>query len=183
MSVREIRKEKDPILRKISKPVKEMSDRTQQLIDDMVVVMHDAYGVGLSAVQVGVLKRICVICVDPEDAHMDEEQMADAEKGIHFHTDGKDIVAVNPVVTVDSDRTQTGSEGCLSFPGMSGQVTRPYYVTLKALDRNMEEFELKAGGLLARAICHECDHMDGKLYIDMVEGDLEYYNDDEEGND
>lgn len=145
MALRKIRIDGDDILRKISKPVEKMTDRINILIDDMLETMHDANGVGLAAPQVGILKRIVVINVGEED-----------------------FVLINPVIT-EADGEQIGDEGCLSIPGMSGTVKRPNHVICKALDRNMEEFELEGEGLLARAICHELDHLDGVLYSDLTE--------------
>lgn len=155
MSLRTIRVEGDEILRKKSKEIKEMTPRLNQLIDDMLDTMYENAGVGLAAPQVGILKRVVVI---------------DVGEG--------PIVLINPEIIAQSG-SQTGMEGCLSIPGKSGQVTRPNEVTVKALDRNMKEFTLTGTELLARAICHECAHLDGILYIDIVEGDL-VDNDEEE---
>lgn len=148
MSLRTIRVEGDEILRKKSKEIKEMTPRLSQLIDDMIETMYDSEGVGLAAPQVGILKRVVVI---------------DVGEG--------PIVLINPEITAQSG-SQTGYEGCLSVPGKSGIVTRPNLVTVKALDREMKEFSLTGTELLARAICHECAHLDGQLYIDVVEGEL-----------
>lgn len=148
MSLRTIRVVGDEILRKKSKEVKEMTPRLNQLIDDMIETMYDSEGVGLAAPQVGILKRLVVI---------------DVGEG--------PIVLINPQIIAQSG-SQTGMEGCLSVPGKSGQVTRPNEVTVKALDREMKEFTLTGTELLARAICHECAHLDGELYIDVVEGEL-----------
>lgn len=176
MALRQIRTEEDPILRKISKEVKEITPRTAELIDDMCESLKVFNGVGLAAVQVGILKRICIININPEDLDLDEE--AD-NGGYALHTNGEDLVVINPAVTVEGDEVQTGNEGCLSFPGKWGVVTRPMRVTLKAFDRELKPYELKAEGLLARAICHETDHMDGHLYVDIVEGPV--HTEDEEG--
>ncbi len=148
MSLRTIRVEGDDILRKKSKEIKEMTPRLSQLIDDMIETMYESEGVGLAAPQVGILKRVVVI---------------DVGEG--------PIVLINPEIIAQSG-SQTGYEGCLSVPGKSGIVTRPNEVTVKALDREMKEFTLTGTELLARAICHECAHLDGELYIDVVEGDL-----------
>ncbi|MGI6072641.1 MAG: peptide deformylase [Lachnospiraceae bacterium] len=180
MAIRNIRIEGDPILRKISKSVKEITQRTDELIDDMIESLGQLNGVGLAAVQVGVLKRICIICMDADDLRENEDEKS-AEKGEYrTHTDGENLIVINPEVIEAENGTQTGNEGCLSTPGKWGVVTRPMRVILKALDRNLEPYELKAEGLLARAICHECDHMDGRLYIDLVEGDIFIENKDEE---
>lgn len=169
MAIRTIRTAGDPILRKNSKPVKEMTARTQELIGDMIDTMHEADGVGLAAVQVGVLKRIAVVCV-PEP-YIDDET-ADEEINDLTHSFNEDIVMINPAWREADDTTQTGNEGCLSVPGKYGAVTRPDHIILNAYDENMQPYELEAMGLLARAICHECDHLDGILYIDKVEGDI-----------
>lgn len=167
MALRQIRTEEDPILRKISKEVKEITPRTSELIDDMCESLKSFNGVGLAAVQVGVLKRICIININPEDLNLDEEY----DPGEYaLHTEGEDLVVINPTVEAEGEETQTGNEGCLSFPGKWGVVTRPMRVTLRAFDRELKPYELKAEGLLARAICHETDHMDGHLYVDIVEG-------------
>lgn len=148
MALRTIRTLGDNVLRKTSKEVTEITPKISKLIDDMLETMYDAEGVGLAAPQVGVLKRIVVI---------------DVGEG--------PIVLINPVITETSGE-QTGFEGCLSVPGKSGTVTRPNKATVKAFDRNMKEFTLTGEELLARAICHECDHLDGIVYVDKVEGRL-----------
>lgn len=150
MAIREIRKMGDPILGKISKPVKEVTPRIQDLIDDMLDTMYEANGVGLAAVQVGMLKRIVVIDVDDENGQ---------------------IVMINPEI-IETSGSQTDYEGCLSVPGKTGVVTRPDYAKARAFDRNMQEFEIEGHGLLARAICHECEHLDGHLFVEKVEGEL-----------
>lgn len=149
MATRNIRLDGDSVLRKICKPVKEMSYRTSVLIDDMFETMYAANGVGLAAPQVGILKRIVVIDVGDENP----------------------LVLINPEITYQ-DGEQTGDEGCLSLPGLVGQVTRPMHVVCKALNRDMEEITIEAEGLLARAICHEVDHLDGILYKDKAEDGL-----------
>lgn len=176
MALRTIREAGDPILRKISKPVKEMTPRTKELIEDLVENMHEADGVGLAAVQVGVLKRIAVVWVpDPYDEDTPEEERNDLT-----HSFGEEIVMVNPIWEEIGDEVQSGSEGCLSVPGKYGMVTRPEHIVLRAYDENMEFYEREAMGLLARAICHECDHMDGILYTDKVEGGLYEVQEDED---
>ncbi|KAB1440707.1 peptide deformylase [Candidatus Galacturonibacter soehngenii] len=156
MAIRKIRVMGDDCLRKKCREVTEMTPRIKELIDDMFDTMYEAYGVGLAAPQVGVLKRIVVI-----------------------DTDDNPIVLINPVI-LETSGEQTGDEGCLSVPGKAGIVTRPNYVKVKALDINMKEFELEGTELLARAICHECDHLDGVMYVDIVEGDLHDVTADEE---
>lgn len=149
MAVRQIRMLGDEILTKKCKPVKEMNKRTRELIEDLFETMYEANGCGLAASQVGVLKRIVAIDVD----------------------DGSQYVLINPEI-IARDGEQTGYEGCLSLPGKSGIVTRPNYVKVKALNENMEPFELEGEGLLARAICHELDHLEGQMYVELVEGEL-----------
>jgi len=150
MAIRNIREIGDEILAKQCKPVKEVTARTRELIEDMLDTLYEANGVGLAAPQVGILKRIVVIDVTGEDPY----------------------VLINPRI-VESSGEQTGMEGCLSVPGKQGQVTRPNYVKAVALDINMKEFELEGTELLARAICHELDHLDGHLYVEKVEGSIE----------
>lgn len=149
MAIRKIRIMGDTVLEKKCKPVKEMTPRTRTLIEDMIETMYDGQGVGLAANQVGILKRIVVIDTTGEDLY----------------------VLINPEI-IETSGSQTGQEGCLSLPGQAGIVTRPNYVKVKALDENMEEYILEGTELLARAICHECDHLDGMMYVSKVEGDL-----------
>ena len=160
MALRNIREMGDDILNKKCKPVKEINERTLDLIDDMFETMYEANGVGLAAPQVGILKRIVVIDTTGEDP----------------------ILLINPVI-VETSGEQTGQEGCLSVPGKSGVVTRPNYVKVLAYDENMEQFELEGTELLARALCHEIDHLEGHLYVEKVEGplqDVSYDDEDEE---
>ena len=149
MAIRNVRKIGDPVLNKVCKEVREVNDRIRELIDDMFDTMYEADGVGLAAPQVGILKRIVVIDVTGEDP----------------------ILLINPVI-LSIDGEQTGYEGCLSVPGKTGVVTRPNHVKVKAYNADMEEFTLEGEELLARAICHELDHLEGKLYVDCVEGEL-----------
>ncbi|MDD3795278.1 MAG: peptide deformylase [Lachnospiraceae bacterium] len=148
MALRQVRIMGDRVLEKKCREITEMTPRTKELIGDMLDTMYDAEGVGLAAPQVGILKRIVVI---------------DVGEG--------PIILVNPVITETSGE-QKGQEGCLSLPGQAGIVTRPEYVKVKALNENMEEQEVEGSGLLARAICHECDHLDGIMYVSKVEGQL-----------
>ena len=126
-----------------------MTQRVEELIEDMFETMYENNGVGLAAPQVGILKQIVVIDVD----------------------DGNQYVLINPEI-IETSGGQTGQEGCLSVPGKAGIVTRPQKVKVKALDENMEEFVLEGEDLLARAICHECAHLHGQLYVSLVEGEL-----------
>ena len=151
MAIRNIRTLGDPILEKKSREIKKVNDRLNVLIDDMLETMYDIGGVGLAAPQVGILKRVAVIDVSPES--------------------DDPIILINPEI-IEVDGEQVGDEGCLSVPGKVGTVKRPNYVKVRAYNRSMEEFELEGSELLARAICHELDHLDGKLYIDLVEGEV-----------
>ena len=149
MALRHIRTQGDPVLNKKCREVTEVTDRIVELIDDMLETMYEANGVGLAAPQVGILKRIVVI---------------DVGEG--------PIVMINPTI-IETSGEQTGSEGCLSIPGKAGTVTRPNYVKARAFDENMEEYEIEGTELLARAIMHETDHLDGHLYTELVEGPLQ----------
>lgn len=148
MALRKIRIMGDPVLEKACKPVEHMTPRLRLLIGDMFDTMYDGQGVGLAAPQVGILKRICVI-----------------------DTDGEQHVLINPKI-LETSGSQTGNEGCLSLPGQYGQVTRPNYVKVKALNEKMEEYILEGTELLARAICHEVEHLDGIMFVSHVEGEL-----------
>ena len=158
MALREVRIQGDRVLEKVCKPVKEMTPKILTLIDDMFDTMYETGGVGLAAPQVGILKRIVVIDVGDEP-----------------------YVLINPEI-LETSGEQTGEEGCLSLPGKAGIVTRPNYVKVRALDEDMEPFELEAEELLARAVCHECDHLDGIMYTAHVIGELHdvQYEEDEE---
>ena len=144
MAVLKIVKFGDPMLRKVSRPVEEITPRICTLIDDMIDTMRAAGGCGLAAVQVGVLRRVVVIEIE----------------------DGKVYELINPKIVAFAGEQQE-MEGCLSNPGNSGITKRPKAVTVRATDRYGKEFELRGTYLLARAICHECDHLDGKLYTDV----------------
>lgn len=157
MALRNIREAGDEVLNKVCKEVKEMTPRTLELIDDMFDTMYEANGVGLAAPQVGILKRIVVIDTTGEDP----------------------IVLINPVL-IETSGEQTGQEGCLSVPGKCGIVTRPNYAKVQAYNEEMELIEVEGTELLARALCHELDHLDGHLYTEKVEGDLMAMEDDKE---
>lgn len=146
MAIRNIRKEGDDILRKKCKPVDKIDERLLVLIDDMIDTMYEADGVGLAAPQVGILKRLFVIDV---------------------YDDFGPRVFINPEI-LEVKGSQVGEEGCLSIPGRNGEVDRPYYVKVKATNEKGEEFILEAEELLARAVCHENDHLNGILFIDHV---------------
>lgn len=151
MALRAIRTVGDPCLTKVCKPVTELTPRLEELIADMWETMYDAGGVGLAAPQVGILRRIAVIDIYEEDV--------------------EPILLINPEI-LETSGEQTGQEGCLSLPGKQGQVTRPNYVKVKALDENMQEFIVEGTELLARALVHEIEHLDGHMYTEKVEGAL-----------
>lgn len=157
MAIRELRLRDDEILHKKCKEVKNFDERLHILLDDMYDTMKSKDGVGLAAPQVGILKRAAVI--DISDA--DEKRKKKADNGI-----GK-IELINPEIIEESGE-QTDNEGCLSFPDVFGKVTRPYKVTIKAQDRNGKWFKLTGEGLLARAICHEVEHLDGHVFTERV---------------
>ena len=145
MALRNIRELGDPVLNKKCKEVKEVTERTKDLIEDMFETMYEAEGVGLAAPQVGILKRICVIdCGDDP------------------------ILLINRKV-LETSGEQTGQEGCLSVPGIYGIVRRPMKVTVRAQDRSGKSFELSGEGLLARAMCHEIAHLDGGIFTDVMD--------------
>lgn len=153
MALRVIRVMGDEILTKACREVKEMTPKYCQLVDDMLETMYEANGVGLAAPQVGILRRIAVVDIG----------------------DGP-IVLVNPVI-LESSGEQTGDEGCLSLPGKAAEVTRPNYVKVRTYDENMEEYEIEGEELLARALCHEIEHLDGHMYVEKANGpihDVEY---------
>ena len=153
MAIREIRKDGDEILRKRSREVEKIDDRILELLDDMIETMHFANGVGLSAVQVGILKRVVVI------------DLYDGNKPLNL---------INPRIIKQKGKQEV-EEGCLSFPNQFGKVVRPMEVTVKALDENGKEITIKGKELLAQALAHEIDHLDGVLFIDnMLPGTLEY---------
>ena len=146
MAKLQIRKVGDEALRKVCRPVDAITPRILTLLDDMIETMRAADGVGLAAPQVGVLRRIVVIEVEP----------------------GEVIELINPKIIARAGE-QEGSEGCLSLPDRYGMVKRPMHVTVRATDRYGKEFEMSGSELLARAFCHEIDHLDGKLFIDIAE--------------
>ena len=151
MALRNIREYGDDVLQKECKHVKDITPRVKILVEDMLDTMYEANGVGLAAPQVGVLKRIVVIDISPEG--------------------DQPLVMINPEI-LETDGEQTGYEGCLSLPGKSGIVTRPNFVKAKATNLEGEEYIIEGEGLLARAICHELDHLDGHMYVEKVEGEL-----------
>ncbi|NLM03932.1 MAG: peptide deformylase [Clostridiales bacterium] len=144
MAIRIIRKEDDPILRKISRPIEKIDEKIHMILDDMAETMYHAEGVGLAAPQVGILRRIIVI---------------DIGEGL--------IELINPEI-IETKGENCDIEGCLSFPGQSGEVVRPNEVKVKALNRSGEEVIIEGKGLLARALCHEIDHLNGILFIDRI---------------
>ena len=153
MALRMIRQEGDEILKKKSRPVEVIDEKVKELIKDMIETMHKYDGVGLAAVQVGILKRVVVIDTYEEGSPV--------------------YVFINPEI-IETKGLREVEEGCLSFPNKFAKVKRPEKVILKALDENGEEIEIKAEGLLAQAICHEVDHLNGEVFIDkIIPGTLE----------
>lgn len=152
MALRQIREIGDGCLEKVCKSVKEVNKRTRDLIDDLLDTMYDAEGVGLAAPQVGILKRIAVI--DAGEEYQDSP-----------------IILINPEV-LETEGEQTDYEGCLSVPGKVGRVTRPDRVVVRALDPDMNEYTIEGTGLLARALLHEIEHLDGHMYVEKVSGPL-----------
>ena len=146
MAKRRILTDNDPVLRQVCKPIDKITPRIETLLDDMIETMRAANGVGLAGPQVGVLRRIVVVETEP----------------------GNPIELINPEI-IEFSGEQEGAEGCLSLPGRSGMVKRPMKVKVRALNRKGEEFTVEGSELLARAFCHELDHLDGKLYIDRAE--------------
>ncbi len=151
MALRQIRVQGDEILGKKCKPVKEMTEKNKELIEDMLETMYDADGVGLAAPQVGILKKIAVVDVSEEG--------------------NSPIILINPEI-IHTEGEQRGSEGCLSVPDMVGIVTRPNKVRVRAQNEKMETVEIEGEELLARALIHEIEHLDGHLYVERVEGRL-----------
>lgn len=145
MAKLKIRTNDDPVLRKVCRPVDEINSRITTLLDDMVETMRAADGVGLAAPQVGILRRIVVVETEP----------------------GNVIELINPKIIAYAGE-QEGQEGCLSVPGRAGIVKRPMHVTVRAMNRKGETVEISGSGLTARAFCHELDHLDGRLYIDVA---------------
>lgn len=153
MAIRTIREEGDEILKKKSREVDEVDDRIRELLEDMVETMHKYNGVGLAAVQVGILKRVIVI--DLYD-----------EKG--------PIKLVNPVIIKEKGEQEV-EEGCLSFPNKYAKMIRPKEVTVEALDEHGKKIKIHGKDLLAQALCHEIDHLNGITFVDkMIPGTLEY---------
>ena len=151
MAIRNVRLENDEILRKKSRTVEVIDNKIKELVDDMIETMHAHDGVGLAAPQVGILKRIAVIDITEDRSNP--------------------IVLINPEI-ISADGEQRGSEGCLSVPDKVGIVTRPNHVVVKAYNEEMEPFEIEGEELLARALVHEIEHLDGGLYVNKVEGRL-----------
>ena len=159
MALRNVRQFGDPILRKECKPIKLVTPRIRTLAEDILDTMYDANGVGLAGPQVGIVKQIVVINItdDPEN----------------------ELIMLNPIIT-ESSGEQTDNEGCLSYPGKAAEVTRPEHVVVEYDDLDMVHYELEAEGLLARAICHEVDHLHGIIYTDKAVGEVHDVNYEEE---
>ncbi len=145
MALRTILTDEDETLRRVSRPVTSFDKRLHTLLDDMAETLREVNGAGLAAVQVGVLRRVCIVEVEEGDL----------------------VELVNPEI-ICAEEEQTGPEGCLSIPGKNGIVTRPMKIRVRACDRNGNEFEAEGEGMKARAFCHEIDHLDGRLYTDIA---------------
>ena len=154
MAIRNIVKDGDPILKKVCRPVTDFNEKLATLLDDMGDTMMAANGLGLAGPQVGMMRRVFVVL----DQYIDEDDN-EVDEIIEF---------VNPEILEKSEETITSFEGCLSFPGRNGLIKRPAYVRAKAQDRNGEWFEIEAEGILARAICHENDHLNGITVLDSA---------------
>ncbi|MDO5724775.1 MAG: peptide deformylase [Tissierellia bacterium] len=157
MAIRKIKTDLDPVLRKVSRPVDEINDRIKILLEDMTQTMYKAEGVGLAAPQIGVLRRVIVVDIG----------------------DGNVYKMINPKI-IESDGKELGLEGCLSVPNRSGNVIRPKTIKVEYMDEEGNQNSLDANDFLARAICHEIDHLDGILYIDIAEEIFELVEDTEE---
>lgn len=149
MALRDIVLEGDPVLTKVCRPVEKFDERLHELLDDMKDTLAEANGVGLAAPQIGILRRV-IIVINEQDEMME---------------------LINPVI-IDTKGEQTGLEGCLSIPGLYGEVTRPMTVTMRAQDRNGNFFEVTGEELVARCFCHEVDHLEGRLFTELVQGKL-----------
>lgn len=157
MAIRNLRFEGDPILRKISREVVELTDNVKVLINDMLDTMYEYDGVGLAAPQVGVLKRVIVVDVSEVEEDEPRDDYPDHP-----------VILINPEI-IKQDGEQVGQEGCLSVPETSGDVKRPSQIVIKAKDMNFEDITFEAKDFFARALCHEIDHLNGILYIDKLE--------------
>ena len=160
MALRTIVTEGDPVLLKTCKPVDKFDSRLAELLDDMVETMYHAEGVGLAAPQVGIIRRVVVIDVSEDKSGL--------------------VELINPEIIERSEETQYGTEGCLSFPGLYGYVTRPKTVKFRAQDRHGNFYEKEVSDLFARAVCHELDHLDGRVLPENIEAPYEPNDDDEE---
>ncbi|MDR1797198.1 MAG: peptide deformylase [Clostridiales Family XIII bacterium] len=181
MALRNIVTDEDAILRKASREVKEVTPRIRELIGDLWETMYEKDGVGLAAPQVGVLRRVAVVDatprpVEPEEGEAEAADEAAPPAGADAGAGEPDgcppvykYTLVNPVVVWRSEEESVDQEGCLSVPGYSGKVSRPVRVRVRALDEEGQEYEVEGEGLLARALCHEIDHLDGVLYTDLAE--------------
>ena len=170
MALRNIITEGDPILRKRSREIMEITDRIRTLAEDMWDTLYEANGVGLAAPQVGVLRRIVVIDAtkppEPEEDEGDGDGDGDGDSGL---PEVVKYLLINPEIVEASEETVVSNEGCLSVPGMVGVVERPERVKVRALDIDGNAFEVEGEGLLAKALLHEIDHLEGVLYVDIAE--------------
>ncbi len=172
MAIRQILTAEQPILRQKAKKVKRVDASTQALIDDMFDSMRAAHGLGLAAPQIGVGLRVLVIEMPKEESEQAPEAQPPEQRRVAYS--GKPIVLINPEL-VKAEGEQFGEEGCLSIPGYVGKVRRAERVTVKGLDRRGKDIRVKGEGLLARALQHEIDHLDGILYTDRLDTPADLY--------
>ncbi|MEG1932761.1 MAG: peptide deformylase [Pygmaiobacter sp.] len=172
MALRTIVLDGDPILKKVCRPVTDFGAKTAELLCDMEETLLDANGLGLAGPQVGVMRRLCIVV----DLPAEDDGIA-PEEGVE--PDYSFIELINPEI-IDRQGEVTIYEGCLSFPGRNGAITRPEQVTVRAFDRNGNEFTATRSGMTARAICHECNHLDGITILDLAD---HFYEDEEDDED
>lgn len=162
MAIRNIREEGDEILKKVSRQVEVVDDKIRELAQDMIETMHKQNGVGLAAVQVGILKRVIVI---------------------DLYDGNEPIILINPVILKQKGE-QTVEEGCLSFPNKYAQVVRPREIEVEGLNEEGKKVKIKGKDLLAQALAHEIDHLNGQVFVDiMIDGTLQYYTPDRDNID
>jgi peptide deformylase len=174
MAVKEIVTSEHPVLRQKAKKLKKVDVSTQKLIDDMLDSMHEARGLGLAAPQIGVSLRVIVIEMPEDEDETDETVEALPRNKRKVEYSGEQYILINPEI-VKMDGEQFGEEGCLSIPGYVGMIRRADKVTVKGLDRKGKEIKVKGEGLLARALQHEIDHLNGVLYTDLLEKPEDLY--------
>ena len=166
MALRNIVQGGDPILKKVCREVTDFGDKTAMLLEDMKETLTEANGLGLAGPQVGIMRRLCIVLdlqMQENGEEIDTEKVEEAADYIEL---------INPVITEESG-SESFYEGCLSYPDMNGLIERPTTVTVKAFDRDGKEFTMTRKGIVARAICHECNHLDGITIEDLADEFLE----------